>query len=133
MKNWSAKDHETPNGWKIMKMRIKRIGGQCSKCPSVLNITVDHIIPRHFLVMLGLEHYEKDMCNLQLLCESCNKKKTNILDYTNPRTLPLLKMFVNLWIEKNGKAFIEANTRKITVRCLCHADTRKKEVDLDDW
>lgn len=118
MKNWSVRD-EVPNGYNAMRRKIYTSGGQCSRCPSVKNITVDHIIPRHLLLILGFTDAHKDYENLQLLCMDCNKRKGNQLDYTNPKTIPLLKHYMNQWIAKHEELEIIRNTRKITARCLC--------------
>lgn len=122
--NWSIQTEHQSNGYETLRKKIQKQGGQCAKCPAVNNITVDHIIPRHFLEILGFNDSYKDADNLQLLCKKCNTMKGNSLDYTNPKTLPLLKHYTNLWIEKHGALYIELNTRKITARCLCHVDEK---------
>jgi 5-methylcytosine-specific restriction endonuclease McrA len=119
MKNWSIKVEKNSNGYEAMRDRIKRQGGQCSKCPSVNNITVDHIIPRSFLVVLGFNDAYKDLDNLQLLCKRCNSLKSNTLDYTNPKTLPLLNKYIDMWVEKHNELALERITHKLTARCLC--------------
>ena len=49
---------------------------KCCKCGSREHVCVDHILPlRRFW------QYRTDMDNLQLLCHSCNKKKSNYTDY----------------------------------------------------
>jgi len=119
MTNWSVGTSEKMNGYTHMRNKLKTHGGQCAKCESTLNITVDHIIPQNFLTMLGFPDAYKELDNLQYLCEKHNIEKGNILDYTNPRTLPLLKMYVNRWIEKHAKLHIEMTTRKLVARCQC--------------
>lgn len=108
----------------IYKKQLQRRGGQCqhSKCATTLNLTVDHIIPRQLLKCLGMEHFaETDEENFQVMCKKHNTEKANQLDYTNPRTLPLLKKYINMWIEKHSNYFIPPKERvfKIGVVCRC--------------
>ena len=49
---------------------IKSLGKECKFCPSKENLTIDHIIP---LSKGGTNNPD----NLQTLCSSCNKKKSN--------------------------------------------------------
>lgn len=104
---------KTYNSW---KKHLARNGGQCAKCPSVKNLTIDHIIPQQLLHTLGLseacKYYGE---NLQILCEPCNKLKGNELDYSNPRTVPLLEKFVEMAILKHTRPLV----RKLTARCMC--------------
>lgn len=118
MKNWSVQQ-EIPNGYNALRRKIQLKGGQCAKCPSVRNITVDHIIPCQLLSILGFTEAYKDAENLQLLCSNCNKTKSNTLDYSNPKTVPLLKMYMERWLLKYEELEVKRNTRKITARCLC--------------
>lgn len=107
------------------KNKLKKRGGQCqhTKCTSTHDLTVDHIIPRQFLKCLGMEHFaETDVDNFQVMCKKHNVEKANQLDYTNPKTLLLLKKYINLWIEKHADYFIPPEKRvyKIGVRCSCN-------------
>lgn len=107
------------------KKRLQQQGGQCqhAKCTATLHLTVDHIIPRQFLKCLGMEHFaESDSDNFQVLCKRHNVEKANQLEYTNPRTLPLLKKYVNMWIEKHADYFIPPEKRvyKLGIVCKCN-------------
>jgi hypothetical protein len=51
---------------------IKMYGEKCMCCNSTQNISVDHIKPYSLYKELSL-----DFDNLQLLCRSCNSKKSN--------------------------------------------------------
>lgn len=142
------------------KRKIKTSPFSCQhpKCTTTLHLTVDHIIPRVLLKTLGMESLaESDEDNFQILCKKHNGEKGNELDYTNPRTLSLLKKYINIWIEKHADYFIPPEKRvyKIGVKCCCvpieekpavpqHLDTAKwknppkfaqksEEVDEDDW
>lgn len=63
----------SPNNTQLSKDRKNRIknkfNNQCKCCGSTNNTTIDHIIPR----ALGGSNKQE---NLQLLCEDCNKIKT---------------------------------------------------------
>lgn len=58
---------------KIRKSVWERDGGKCIKCNSTKNLQYDHIVP-----------YSKggsnSIFNIQLLCESCNKIKSNKIE-----------------------------------------------------
>ena len=117
------------------KARLKRNGGYCAhpKCSETKDLTADHIIPKQFLETLGFDEFARiDEDNLQILCKRHNNEKGNRLDYTNPRTLPLLKKYVNMWIEKHSDFFIpvEKRVRKIGVVCKCCERQSAAEVDL---
>jgi 5-methylcytosine-specific restriction endonuclease McrA len=67
----------------------------CAKCGRSTMLTLDHIIPRQLLLMLGRDpdrEYDKD--NLQVLCRPCNTFKANMLDFSNPQTKPLLLKYL---------------------------------------
>ncbi len=78
--------------------KANELGGTCHKCSRKTDyLTVDHIVPASFIVMLGLkeESYDDDW-NFQLLCRACNKLKGNLFDFTNPKTFENLKRYVNI-------------------------------------
>ena len=52
---------------------LKRFNNKCNYCKSLENLEIDHIIP----VSKG---GKADEINLQVLCRSCNRKKSNKLD-----------------------------------------------------
>lgn len=77
-----------------------RVGQRtCAKCGIQKECNVDHIIPVHLLEQLGLdrERYE-DEKNFQYLCFACNRFKASKLDLTNPKTMPLLKKYVEMCV-----------------------------------
>lgn len=107
----------------VYKKRVQsgQLGG-CShpKCIALKNLTVDHIIPRVFLKCLGMEALaETDEDNFQVLCKNHNGLKGNELDYTNPKTLPLLKKYINIWMEKHGDYFIPPEKRVYKIPVMC--------------
>lgn len=89
---------------------------QCSYCDTV-GCTIDHIIPQKFLESLGFTPNEPE--NLQYLCESCNKEKGHLLDYRNPKTLPLLGMYIDRWKRKHRSMYERNNRRKLVAICHC--------------
>ena len=71
-------------------------GGVCEKCTAAINLTLDHIVPQVLLYNLGFNNevfFDDD--NLQLLCKRCNLFKGARLDFTNPRTKPLLQKYID--------------------------------------
>jgi len=59
---------------KIVRDRIlKRDGNKCGRCQSTENLEIDHIIP----LSKGGRHDED---NFQVLCRTCNRKKSNKFD-----------------------------------------------------
>lgn len=74
-----------------------RYGGECYKCKVIVRkLTVDHIVPAHFIKTLdstGELVYEWED-NFEMLCSACNSLKANMLDKTHPKTLELLKVLV---------------------------------------
>ena len=84
---------KTKKKTKLYEWQQKAKTGQCERCGSTVNVTVDHIIPVSLLKELGVDMYECDG-NFQLLCRLCNTFKANRLDHLNPNTIPLLKKYV---------------------------------------
>lgn len=92
-----AKEEESLFKRLIRKKLIRENGAVCEKCGRKFNsvkgagISLDHIIPQSILRDMGFS--VEDMCderNFQLMCQSCNAQKGNSLDFTNPKTKPLL-------------------------------------------
>lgn len=82
------------------KKLIERDGEKCSNCPSLNELTVDHIIPTSLLEFFGIKkeqsyNWKKHSSNLQLLCRACNSLKSNRVDWSDKRSLPLLKSYVD--------------------------------------
>ena len=73
-------------------------GGECQRCHRVVHqLSVDHIIPKHLLESLdvtGTKVYDWEE-NMELVCMPCNKFKSGRLEFSNQKTLPLLKELVN--------------------------------------
>ena len=131
------------------KNLLKKNGGHCAypRCGESTHLTIDHIIPKIVLTSLGfVDAYKTDDDNLQILCKQHNSDKGNLLDYTNPKTLPLLKKYINRWIEKHSDYFIDPakRVRKLKPVCKCyeppaHLDTSKWKnpprlgVDREDY
>ena len=118
------------------KNNLKKHGGHCAyaRCGSPYNLTIDHIIPKALLTMLGFpEAHKTDDDNLQILCKKHNLAKGNQLDYTHPKTLELLKKYVNMWIEKHADYFIDPalRVRKLGVQCKCNE--LPPELDVTKW
>ena len=76
-------------------------GGVCVKCGKHTdNLTVDHIVPYQLIFDLGLRdvQYDHDW-NFQLLCRACNRLKGGGFDFTDARTVPNLRKYVDLAAE----------------------------------
>lgn len=72
-------------------------GGICQKCGrDVSYLTVDHIIPQSFVLCLddGKNLAINDEDNFQKLCQPCNKMKGASWDFTDKRTIELLKKYI---------------------------------------
>jgi hypothetical protein len=59
--------------------------------------TIDHLIPVKILEDLGLLDMLWDEDNLGILCTKCNAKKGMTLDFVDPRTVPLLEKFLQIY------------------------------------
>jgi 5-methylcytosine-specific restriction endonuclease McrA len=61
--------------WAKRKKNIlyKQFGKKCIKCSSIVNLSLDHIIP---LSIIGKK--ANKITNLQILCEKCHEEKTKI-------------------------------------------------------
>lgn len=61
----------------------KRLGGRCIHCGSDRNLIFDHIDKRKKTIRMSDVHsvadatVEKELKNIQLLCQDCHKKKTH--------------------------------------------------------
>lgn len=79
--------------WKSRLLKkLKLEIGMCEKCKrNDLGYTIDHIIPQAILKDMGIEpHKDRNEGNLRLLCQLCNTRKGERLDFTDKRTKPLL-------------------------------------------
>lgn len=58
---------------RLRQLALDLYGSECMNCGSTMRAQVDHVLPRsHF------SEFELSISNLQILCEKCNKKKSNI-------------------------------------------------------
>lgn len=69
----------------------KRLGGKCVECGSVKDLHFDHKDKKKKTINLSDVHFvkdeliEKELKNIQLLCNNCHKEKTRkAWDYTHP-------------------------------------------------
>lgn len=79
--------------WKVLYLKkLVREIGKCEKCGGHQGgLTIDHIIPNFILKDMGIDpDYHYDERNFRLLCKICNISKSMHLDFTDPRTKPLL-------------------------------------------
>ena len=69
-------------------------GKEVCRCGNVAD-TVDHIVPQMLMKMfLRHEDIYEDEENLEFMCKTCNKIKNTNLDYKNPKTISLLKKYI---------------------------------------
>ncbi len=76
---------------------FKAVTDTCPRCSAVWKLNMDHVIPQDLLQQLGLSfqhYYIAD--NLEVMCERCNGYKSNKLDFSNPKTKPLLVAMLSL-------------------------------------
>lgn len=72
---------------KLLREELLLKEDKCVRCGSEENLTIDHIVPYVFLYdYLGYKMKDSyaDEWNLQILCKTCNKKKTNKLEFADP-------------------------------------------------
>jgi|TARA_Y100000034_G_scaffold64432_1_gene77950 5-methylcytosine-specific restriction endonuclease McrA len=76
-------------------------GGVCEKCKRQVGyLTVDHVVPIHFLHRLdnGREIVLEDEENYELLCQPCNKMKGSDIDITNSKTAKLIYKYIKPYL-----------------------------------
>jgi hypothetical protein len=75
-----------------MEELINRDGKKCRKCGREEWLTIEHIVPVHFMRDMGIPDYETydDKENLQILCKMCNTFKGGRFDFSDPRTKQVL-------------------------------------------
>jgi 5-methylcytosine-specific restriction endonuclease McrA len=73
--------------WKKIRKTVLRICKyRCLRCNKKTELCIDHIVPRS-----KNKTIEYDICNLQVLCKTCNKYKyTKVIDY---RTIGMIHKF----------------------------------------
>lgn len=82
---------------KAINMRLICKESKCEECSEgypETKLTVDHIIPAHFLRDFGIDIYRDDF-NFKILCIDCNFKKRGNFDLKDSRTIPLLKKYAD--------------------------------------
>jgi len=88
-----TKTHTKLHEW---QKKNKGTEAPCPRCKKVKELTVEHIIPVHLLLELGLENEaQNDEENFELLCYTCNKFKGGRIDMAHPKTILLLKKYIN--------------------------------------
>ena len=80
---------------KAIRKRLIKEDSKCEECGETERLTIDHIIPCCILRDMGFGFYEDDE-NIRLMCETCNDKKSERLDFTEPRNIPLLRRYLDL-------------------------------------
>jgi 5-methylcytosine-specific restriction endonuclease McrA len=79
---------------KLYEMQQEAESACCNKCGSHSNITVDHIIPKHFLEMLGfMDEVYNDARNFKHLCGACNSFKASKIDVSDEYAVYLLQWY----------------------------------------
>ncbi len=72
--NLSSEEFYWTKAWRCLRQRVlEEYGYRCMLCGSVDQIQVDHIQPRS-----KAPHLSLSFKNLQVLCKTCNKEKSNI-------------------------------------------------------
>lgn len=73
----------------------------CTRCTSSQELTIDHIVPVHFLMeQLKMTRDETfDWDNFQPLCRRCNALKSGRFDLADPRTKVILLKYINKYCE----------------------------------
>lgn len=68
---------------------------KCERCGQMRLLTVDHIFPVSYLHAWGfVDDISDDNENFQLLCRACNELKGANFDFTNPKTVPLIRKYI---------------------------------------
>ena len=89
----------------VLSKLFKEHGESCSACLSrdpEKKLTLDHIIPKRILLDMGLEEFFGDEENYCILCSNCNSRKGSQLDFSNPKTIPLLEKYTDIYKRRRG-------------------------------
>lgn len=82
---------------KLYEWQTEAPNNICFKCGEARFITVDHIIPVHWMLELGLKEFVYEMeDNFQFLCKWCNQEKRGGIDTRNPKTFEVLEKIINI-------------------------------------
>lgn len=81
----------------LMQKDAQKETKECEKCKRLVWCTVDHIIPHFFIDSVGLrvEGYDHKW-NFQYLCRPCQTLKGARFDFTDPRTMRNLQMYLDI-------------------------------------
>jgi 5-methylcytosine-specific restriction endonuclease McrA len=75
-----------------MQVRFARLKGRCEECGATENLTADHIIPISMLYGFGYDSFHDFREEwLQCLCRPCNYKKSNLVNWKDPRAVKILQ------------------------------------------
>lgn len=101
MNNIKLKPHELIRQERLWIDTEIANGGVCVKCgrkdSEAIRLTLDHIIPDDIVRQFGIDPKQTwNPENVQLYCKVCNQFKANKLDFSNPKTKPLLLELIAL-------------------------------------
>lgn len=73
------------------KKKLIESGDVCGRCGRATMLSVDHIIPKSILEVMGVDVERAFMPeNLMILCRPCNGIKSSRLDFSIPQTKAVL-------------------------------------------
>lgn len=96
------------------KKSIIKASKKCAYCGTTNNLTVDHILPKSFLIALGIDPNRRE--NTQVLCRKCNTTKGNEIRTNCERTQALVRWAFQHWLTLHGKP--TSNRRQYVFRNL---------------
>lgn len=76
------------------QQRAKKTSTPCPRCHRYYPLSVDHIVPLSLVQQLVPIYGFEDEENFEIVCITCNKYKAERLDLANPKTIPLLKKYI---------------------------------------
>ena len=86
---------KSPKNAKLFEWQKKKYG-ICGKCGKEKELSVEHIIPVSLLEQLGLkDEILNDEENFAYYCFACNRFKCSRIDMSHPKTVYLLKKYIN--------------------------------------
>lgn len=96
MPTYGTKPKRRQKTAKAINRRVIVPGSFCEQCGETKwkYLNVDHIIPCAMLKDMGIDFYRDDD-NIRILCYVCNQKKQARLDFSDPRTIPLLRKYLD--------------------------------------
>jgi len=96
------------------QLKIKSGTEKCVKCGDTRRLSLEHIVPTHFLIGLGLDENEIRYNfeeNFEILCGYCNQEKAGRLEPRHPKTYTLLRHFIDI---AQNQAFPSNETKETT-------------------